>query len=599
MITRNTILFLTCIIFTALACVFQATADVEAESVAAEKLIDAAGPEDIAFDADGRIYISTADGIMRLQPDGSQLELFAQTPTHPLGLHFDADGNLIVCDGELYSVAPDGTVTMLTNKVDDSQIILANGLDIAADGTIYFADSCFYFTRDEVGKEFENPGPHGRLLAYEPTTGTTRLVLGDLWFANGVAVSPDQSFVLVAESLGSRVMRYWLTGDKQGQSEVFIENVMGVDNLDVNPRGMFWIPSSAEGILLEVDTDGNVVRRLDVLHPSGEPYLSLAGAREHEGLLYLNSYDYVALERINLFLFPRPEDFTNVFFMSLDPGLNMISIPLKPVTQYTARSLAERLSATVVIKYDTALGRFVGFTPDANGNGFPIEGGQGYIINTPEGGVFPFVGAAWTNEPEAEMAPPATQTHSAWAFVVSGSVGARDSSYTVTVRNLRTGAVAMDIVDSSGYFAAAYADLSRQAVVEAGDRIEVTVKDSSGQVVSGPHVQDVTLEGIRNAVLSVRLRMGHVIPEKSSPETWIPFQLRESDSVFIRIYDSSGRLIRNLALGYRDAGIYVSRSRAAYWDGKNEAGEESASGIYFYTITAGDFSATRKMTVKK
>jgi hypothetical protein len=146
-------------------------------------------------------------------------------------------------------------------------------------------------------------------------------------------------------------------------------------------------------------------------------------------------------------------------------------------------------------------------------------------------------------------------------------------------------------------------------VVEAGDRIEVTVKDSSGQVVSGPHVQEVTLEGIRNAVLSVRLRLGHVIPEKSAllqnypnpfnPETWIPFQLRESDSVFIRIYDTSGRLIRSLDLGHREAGIYVSRSNAAYWDGKNEAGEESASGIYFYTITAGEFSATRKMTVRK
>ena len=131
MITRNTILFLTCIMFTAFACAFQATADVEAESVVAEKLIDAAGPEDIAFGADGRIYTSTADGIIRLQPDGSQLEVFAQTPTRPLGLHFDADGNLITCDGELYSVAPDVTVTMLTGEVDGSPIIIANGLDIA------------------------------------------------------------------------------------------------------------------------------------------------------------------------------------------------------------------------------------------------------------------------------------------------------------------------------------------------------------------------------------------------------------------------------------------------------------------------------------
>ena len=99
------------------------------------------------------------------------------------------------------------------------------------------------------------------------------------------------------------------------------------------------------------------------------------------------------------------EDSSYVFFMSLSEGLNMISLPLKPQTPYTARSFAEELSATVVIKFDEARQRFAGFTLDVPDNGFPIEGGKGYIVNVPEAKVVAFTGAAWTNQPPVEAAP--------------------------------------------------------------------------------------------------------------------------------------------------------------------------------------------------
>ena len=91
----------------------------------------------------------------------------------------------------------------------------------------------------------------------------------------------------------------------------------------------------------------------------------------------------------------------------------------------------------------------------------------------------------------------------------------------------------------------------------------------------------------------------HNYPNPFNPETWIPYQLAEPADVTIRIYATSGVLVRTLALGHQDAGIYQYRSRAAYWDGKNEVGESVASGIYFYTLTAGDFTATRKMLIMK
>ncbi len=88
-------------------------------------------------------------------------------------------------------------------------------------------------------------------------------------------------------------------------------------------------------------------------------------------------------------------------------------------------------------------------------------------------------------------------------------------------------------------------------------------------------------------------------PNPFNPETWIPYQLSEPAEVTLRIYAVNGILVRTLALGQTPAGIYQSRSRAAYWDGKNDVGESVASGIYFYTLTAGDFTATRKMLIKK
>ena len=86
-------------------------------------------------------------------------------------------------------------------------------------------------------------------------------------------------------------------------------------------------------------------------------------------------------------------------------------------------------------------------------------------------------------------------------------------------------------------------------------------------------------------------------PNPFNPDTWIPYQLREDLDVAIRIYNAAGQHVRMLNLGHKPAGFYTEKAKAAYWDGKNEAGEQVSSGIYFYTIQAGDFTATKKMVI--
>ncbi len=88
-------------------------------------------------------------------------------------------------------------------------------------------------------------------------------------------------------------------------------------------------------------------------------------------------------------------------------------------------------------------------------------------------------------------------------------------------------------------------------------------------------------------------------PNPFNPETWIPYDLADAAEVKVSIYAADGSLVRTLSLGHQVAGVYQSKSRAAYWDGRNDAGESVASGLYFYTLEAGSFAATRKMLIMK
>ena len=306
--------------------------------------------------------------------------------------------------------------------------------------------------------------------------------------------------------------------------------------------------------------------------------------------------------------------FGNVYNVALAKGLNMLSLPLAPPTPMSARKLAGLTGATTVITLDSANQLFVGWTPSAPNDGFPIQGGKGYIVNVPDSRSFAFVGAPWTDRRRAAASPPAisaeiSREQNVWAFVVSGHLDGKSEfdGYRVIVRNLRTNSTITATVEGD-YFAAATADLARRSVVEVGDVIELHVIGPDGNVESQTVRFNVTPEHLANAVLSVRLdgigkpqqnRLLQNYPNPFNPETWIPYQLSENSPVSVSIYDSTGALVRTLSLGIQPAGFYNSRGRAAYWDGRNAFGEQVASGVYFYSLHTLDFSATRKMQILK
>jgi len=289
------------------------------------------GPEDVAVDDQGRIYGGMTDGrILRLQRDGSRPEVFADTKGRPLGLHFDGAGNLVVADAYkgLLSISPDGSITVLCTEADGVPLRLTDDVDVAGDGIIYFSDASYKFNLHDYILDALEHRPNGRLLAYDPATGSVRQLMGDLYFANGVAVSPDQSFVLVNESSRYRVQRYWLRGSRQGESEIFVENLPGIpDGISSNGRDGFWmalfaprdpatdrmlsrpflrkvvarlpaafLPATKRyGFVLGLDTKGRVVHNLQ--DPSGS-FAPITSVQEHGGMLYLGSLSEAAIGRL-------------------------------------------------------------------------------------------------------------------------------------------------------------------------------------------------------------------------------------------------------------------------------------------------------------
>jgi len=210
------------------------------------------GPEDIALDTQGRIYAATHEGrIVRLQADGSNPENWIDTGGRPLGIDFDNDGNLIVADAflGLLSIAQDGTITELATIADGVPIRYANDVDVAADGKIYFSDASTKFGAKEWGGTYEaslldinEHGGHGRLLVFDMASCKTKTLLEGLNFANGVAVSHDQTYVLVNETGRYRVIRYWLAGPKKGEAEPLIEGLPSFpDNISTGFDGRFWV----------------------------------------------------------------------------------------------------------------------------------------------------------------------------------------------------------------------------------------------------------------------------------------------------------------------------------------------------------------------
>ncbi|WP_382325889.1 SMP-30/gluconolactonase/LRE family protein [Hydrogenophaga sp. UC242_50] len=258
------------------------------------------------------------------------MELFAHVGGHPLGLAFDRDGNLLVCIAGmgLYSVSPQREVRKLTDEthrtawsvIDDSRLKLADDLDIAPDGRVFFSEATVRYEMHNWAYDALESRGNGRIICYDPRTDRTRTVIRNLIFPNGVCMAHDGESFFFAETWACRINRHWFSGPRAGTTECVIGNLPGYpDNINRASDGHYWValvgmrtpsmdlalrmpgfrrrmarrvspqelifPNINTGCVLKLNQHGEVLESLWDL--GGENHPMITSMREHKGYLYL------------------------------------------------------------------------------------------------------------------------------------------------------------------------------------------------------------------------------------------------------------------------------------------------------------------------
>lgn len=291
------------------------------------------GPESIAFDASDQLYAGTTDGkIIRMQR-GGPVEVFADTGGRPLGMKFAPDGALWVADAMkgLLRVDADGKIEVMVREVEGARFGFLNDVVITQSAVVYVSDSSTKWGYGDQVFDVLESVPSGRVIRFEPATRTTTVIARGLAFANGLALAPDESYLLVCETARYRIARIWLQGDRKHLVETYVDNLPGFpDNITLSPRDTWWIalfsirkplldavhpyaflkdtlaalPEALRpkhipyGLVFEMNMSGHLLRSFH--DETGRSVRDTSSALEHEGYLYVGTLNGTSIARVKL-----------------------------------------------------------------------------------------------------------------------------------------------------------------------------------------------------------------------------------------------------------------------------------------------------------
>ena len=313
--------------------------------------------------------------------------------------------------------------------------------------------------------------------------------------------------------------------------------------------------------------------------------------------------------------------------ITLNQGLNLVGLPLKDssITRVSDLFALEGIADNVPVIIVSDNGEFKAVERAGDPGDIEITGGQSFILTAKSAATVAISGDAWDNTATSRMAAPLmmrgiqttgiTPVLALNGSIVDGVNGINSAGLHVIVKNFSTGSAVTTVIgdagstSSQGSYRLTVVDIKGGRAAAIGDALEISVKSPDTSIGVQPLRYTVTAEDVKRSRIQLPALVLQELPSETellrnypnpfNPETWIPYRLAEDAFVTLTIYNGSGQVVRTLDIGHQVASIYESRSKAAYWDGRNDIGESVASGVYFYTLTAGDFSATRKMLILK
>ena len=303
--------------------------------------------------------------------------------------------------------------------------------------------------------------------------------------------------------------------------------------------------------------------------------------------------------------------------VTLNQGLNLVGLPLSDsrIARVSDLLSLEGILGNVPVILLAEGGEFKAVGRAGDPDDIAITGGQGFILTAQQASTVAISGEGWSNGSATAAAPQLLTgiegTDTTPVLALRGSIVDEVSGgFRVAVENLSTGKqVAATASDAEAGYRLTVVDIETMRAARVGDVLEISAQSKSPFIGVKPLRYTVTAEDVKQNLIQLPTLVAYEIPAETellanypnpfNPETWIPYRLAEDTEVSLTIYDQSGRVVRSLDVGHQVAGVYESRSKAVYFDGRNAVGEQVASGIYFYHLSAGDYSATRKMLILK
>ena len=308
--------------------------------------------------------------------------------------------------------------------------------------------------------------------------------------------------------------------------------------------------------------------------------------------------------------------------ITLNPSYNLVGLPLRDsrLTHVSDLFALEGIGGNAPVVIFTDNGAFKAVVPAGGPDDIPIIGGQAFILDAQQAATVTISGDGWTNTSRTAAAPPLSLTgievrDTTLVLGLSGSIvdeetGLKVEGFRVTVKNLSTdrAVAAVTAPDEAGY-RLTIVDIETGRAATIGDTLEISAQSPNPFIGVEPLRYTITAEDVKRSRIQLPELVAYEIPAETqllpnypnpfNPETWIPYRLAEDAFVTLTVYDLNGQAVRTIDVGHQTAAVYESRSKAIYWDGRNGLGEQVASGVYFYHLSAGDYSATRKMLILK